>query len=156
VNCRPDSAAATVARRGVPEARIEWRPSRWLLAAILLLGMLGACAILASEMPRLLAWPFAVGALGCGGWRFLRERRQAVRSFVLRGDAATVLVDGAQVHGFELEWRGPLAFASWRDGQGRRQRCAWWPDTLPPPLRRELRLAAPGGQAARSRANMRP
>ena len=159
-NCRRTSVAAAptaVARRaGAPEARIEWRPSRGLLAVIALLGMLGAFSVLSSEMPRAAAWLLAVASLAYAGLCFRRESRRPVQSFVLRGDAGPVLVDGAGVDGFELHWRGPLAFASWRDGRGRCQRRAWWPDTLPPARRRELRLAAPGAKAARRGASMAP
>jgi len=107
-------------------------------------------------MPRPLAWPLALAALACGGWTLRRERARPVRSLVLAGAQAPVLVDGQPVADFELQWRGPLAFASWRDAHGRRQRLAWWPDTLPPALRRELRLAAPAHAAARGHASMAP
>ena len=143
-------------RSSLPEARIEWRPSRCLLAAIVVLTALAACSVLASEMPRGLAWPLAVAVVAHGAWLFRHERRRAAQAFVLRGDAAPAQVDGVAVEGFELQWRGPLAFASWLDGQGRRQRRTWWPDTLPPPRRRELRLAAPMPESARGRASMAP
>ncbi len=156
-NSTRSSAASAHSRPGsVPEARIEWRPSRWLLTAILALGVLAACSLLASEMPRAAAWPAALAALGYGVWLFRREARQPARSFVFRGDAAPVRVDGEPATDFELQWRGPLAFASWRGPRGRRCRCAWWPDTLPPARRRELRLAAPAGRAARRGTSMAP
>ena len=141
-------------RPRVPEARIEWRPSRWLLTAILVLGVLAAFSILASEMPRPLAWPLALAALVHGTRLFRRERRRTPLSFVLRGEATPALVDGVAVEGFELQWRGPLAFARWCDRQGRCQRRTWWPDTLPSARRRELRLAAPVPRAARGGASM--
>ena len=154
---RQDSGPTAVpGGSGVPEARIEWRPSRWLLTAILVLGVLAALSILASEMPRILAWPLALAALAHGARLFRRERRRTPQSFVLRGEATPVLVDGVAVEGFELQWRGPLAFARWRDRQGRRQRRTWWPDTLPAARRRELRLAAPVPRAARGGASMAP
>ncbi|MEE7566640.1 hypothetical protein HH297_09445, partial [Xanthomonas sp. Kuri4-3] len=53
------------------------------------------------------------------------------------------------VAAFRVEWRGPLAQLSWRDGR-RRERLLFWPDTLPPAQRRELRLAA-GAHAISSR-----
>ena len=34
-------------------------------------------------------------------------------------------------------------------GDGRSERLSWWPDTLPPTLRRELRLAAAARVASR-------
>jgi toxin CptA len=62
---------------------------------------------------------------------------------VISDDGTAVSVDGARVEDFTVHWRGPLAFARWRDGQGGVHRLAWWPDTLPASARRELRLAAP-------------
>lgn len=40
------------------------------------------------------------------------------------------MVDGLPVDALDLHWRGPLAFLRYRDATGRRQRLAWWPDTL--------------------------
>ncbi len=150
------SSASADFRRASPCCRLEWRPSRWLLTALALLAALAAVSILASEMPRPMAWPLAVAALVHGALAVRRERARPRRSFVLRGGQSPVLVDDIPVAGFDLQWRGPLAFASWRDGAGRRQRAAWWPDTLPPTRRRELRLAAPVPSAARRRASMAP
>jgi len=155
-NSTRSSGASANCRPSVPEARIEWRPSRWLLAAIVVLAALAACAVLASDMPRGLAWPLAVAVVVHGARLFRRERRRPAQAFVLRGGAAQAQVDGVAVEGFELHWRGPLAFASWRDGQGRRRRRTWWPDTLSPPRRRELRLAATVPEAARGGASMAP
>ena len=148
------SSASASCRRASAACRAEWRPSRWFQRALALLAVLAAMSILASEAPRPLAWPAALAALAHGARLGLRERARPAHSFVIRG--AEVLVDGAPVAGFELCWRGPLAFAAWRDGEGRRRRAAWWPDTLPPALRRELRLAAPPPPAARGRASMAP
>ena len=155
----PDPGPGTPAAprsTGSPVARIDWRPSRWPQAAMLLLGMLAGFSILASEMPSPLAWPLALAAFAHGGCLFRRESRRPVLAFLLAGDAAPVRVDGVAVDGFELQWRGPLAFATWRDARGRRHRRAWWPDTLPVPARRELRLAAPSRRAARGGASMAP
>lgn len=41
-----------------------------------------------------------------------------------------------------LREQGPLLCLSGRDTTGRHWRAAWWPDTLPRPLRRQLRLRA--------------
>ena len=136
-------------------ARIAWRPSRWLAWAMPLLGLLSACSVLASDLPAPLAWPAAVSALIYGAWLFRREQRRGPHAFVFRAGAAP-LVDGTIAADFQLHWRGPLAFASWRDARGRRQHRAWWPDTLPAPRRRELRLAAPAARDASSRASMAP
>ena len=67
-----------------------------------------------------------------------------------------LLVDGHRVDAVDLHWRGPLAFLGWTDGQGDRQRLAWWPDTLSRTTRRELRLAANSMPNAPSIASMAP
>jgi len=136
-------------------ARIDWQPSRWLGGAIVVLGACAGWALLASDLPAPLAWPAAVSALIYGAWLFRREQRRGPHAFVFRAGAAP-LVDGRIAADFQLHWRGPLAFASWRDARGRRQHRAWWPDTLPAPRRRELRLAAPAARDASSRASMAP
>lgn len=159
-DCRPHSGApatrAGFRRTAAPGARIEWRPSRCLLAAMLLLGAFAAGSVLASEMPRPLAWPLSAVAAGYGLWLFRRERRRPALSLVLGGDPFRAEVDGEPVDGFDLQWRGPLAYASWRDRDGRRRRLAWWPDTLAPARRRELRLAVPAARAARQGTSMAP
>lgn len=136
-------------------ARIAWRPSRWLAWAMPLLGLLSACSLLASDLPAPLAWPGAVLACGYAAWLWRRERAHVEQTFVF-GPGATPQVDGEPATDFVLQWRGPLAFASWRDAGGRRRHRAWWPDTLPAAARRELRLAAPATQAARGGASMAP
>jgi toxin CptA len=136
--------------------RLEWRPSGWLSMAVTVIGPLAACCVLTSEMPRALAWPLAVAAMTHGAILAWRYRRQPVREFVFRGHPAAALVDGVALPSWRLQWRGPLAFLSWRDAAGRAHRCSWWPDTLPPGRRRELRLAATAGSAAPAAPSVAP
>ncbi len=136
--------------------RLEWRPSRWLIGALLLLAILAALSILASEMPPVAAWPLAIVALAYGGWQARTESRKRHRDFVFSGNDLPTMLDGRPVEAVVVQWRGPLAFVSWRGCDGRRERLAWWPDTLPAACRRELRLAAGGQDAARHRAAMAP
>ena len=152
---RSSSASAHFRPASVIEARIDWRPSRWVSGALVLLGVLAACSLFASELPTVVAWPAAVVVLAWAGWRARRESRAPGRSFVFRTDAP-VRVDGIVADDLVVRWRGPLAFVHWRDGGSRIQRVSWWPDTLPPARRRELRLAAPAGEAARSGASVAP
>lgn len=126
---------------GYAPCRIEWRPSRWLLTALFLLGLAAPVAVSASDLPRAAAWPLA-GAAALYGLRILaREWRRPPRG-LLFSDDGRLLVDGVEASAVQLQWRGPLAFLSWREAGGPRQRLVWWPDTLPPQRRRELRLAA--------------
>ena len=135
--------------------RFEWRPSRWVTGALSALTVLAPCAVLWSEMPRGAAWPLAMTALLIGLWSNWREARRPACAIVLDG-AGAASVDGAVVEGFRVVWRGPLAFLSWRDPSGRTQRRSLWPDTLPPALRRELRLAAGRNDAVRRTGPMAP
>ncbi len=157
-NSTRSSSASASCRQASPASlscRLQWRPSRWLHAALLALAALAAFSILASEMPRAAAWPLALAALGHGVLLLLRERGRPPRELLLHGAAAPT-VDGVPIADFDLRWRGPLAFAAWRDADGRRQRATWWPDTLAPAQRRELRLAMPPPPAARRRRSMAP
>lgn len=138
----------------MPPGTIHWRPSRWLLACLLAMTALAPFAVLVSEMPRVAAWPLAGGALAYGLFAARRERRHPPLTLGIHGEH--VEVDGVPVTGFRVVWRGPLAFACWRDGTGRRVRRVWWPDTLPSPARRELRLAAPAPRAARRGSSVAP
>lgn len=127
--------------------RLEWRPSRWLLAALVALPLLAAFSLIESNLPRIAAWPLAAGVLLVGAWRWRHEARRPKRELVLRRGmhGTQVRVDGVEVRDWRLQWRGPLAFASYRvEGRGSRrcERLSWWPDTLPAGKRRELRLAA--------------
>ena len=136
--------------------RTEWRPSRALCAGLLVLSILAAFAVLASEMPRPAAWPLALLALVHGAVQAWRQTRMPARVFEFAGQDAPVRVDGAPVREADVTWRGPLAFVRWRDAGGRRAHLAWWPDTLAGPARRELRLAAPPRRAARRAGSVAP
>lgn len=135
--------------------RLEWRPSRLLCAILILLGIGAGLAVLASEMPRAAAWPLALGAALQGVRLARREARRPVLSWVFPA-SGPVTMEGIPVREAELVWRGPLAILHWRDRRGRRHRLGWWPDTLPAPARRELRLAAGIDGASRAPRPMAP
>jgi toxin CptA len=123
------------------------------MVGLVVLGMLGACSVLASEMPRIAAVPLAVMSLCHGAWLAWREARRPPRQLVWPIDGAPQ-VDGLPVAGARLHWRGPLAFLQWRGRDGRVRRLAWWGDTLPAHSRRELKLAA--ASSAGTAASMAP
>jgi toxin CptA len=135
--------------------RLEWRPSRWLQGALAVLGLLAVWSVLLSEMPRWAAWPVAVGVLAYSLAAIGRERRRPARHLVFPGGDGPVRIDGVAVEGVVVQWRGPLVFVRWREPGGG-QRLSWWPDTLPPERRRELRLAAGLEDASRRRPGMAP
>ncbi len=136
--------------------RLEWRPSRWLIGALAALSLLAACSVIASELPRALAWLLAIGVPAYGAWLARREARKPVRQFFWAGNDAAVTLDGQPIDGVSVQWRGPLAFVCWCNGDGRVQRLGWWPDTLPAARRRELRLAAGDVQAVPGPPSMAP
>jgi toxin CptA len=93
----------------------------------------------------------AAAALGWGAVSARRYSRRRPRSLSWPADGTLPVLDGQALADARLHWRGSLAFLRWRDADGRRQHLSWWPDTLPPAQRRELRLAA-GAAPADARA----
>ena len=136
--------------------RLEWRPSRWLVAALVTISLLAAFSAVSSQLPALVSWPLAAFACGAGLRRARAEWHRPVHRLVFPGDGRPASVDDVPVDAMRVAWRGSLAFARWRDRNGRVRRLAWWPDTLPAGQRRELRLAADAMHAARRRRSMAP
>ena len=141
---------------GSVSCRLEWRPSRWLIGALLCLAMLAAFSVLVSEMPRWAAWPLALAALAWGRWQAWKQAQVPSQTFVFPGNELAAMREGQPIHDVALQWRGPLAFLVWNDRAGQRQRLVWWPDTLPAARRRELRLAVGVGNAAPRRPGVAP
>lgn len=143
--------------RGCANCRLEWRPSRWVIGGVGLVTVLAPLSILASD----LAHPFdAVAAASAVSWGLasaLREAHRRPRQVLVPADPAQPLrVDDVAVDEGVVSWRGHIAVVAWRDAVGRRRRLIWWPDTLPRPMRRELRLAAMARQGTRRPRTMAP
>lgn len=119
---------------------LQWRPSPLLAAGLVLIGLLGGAAAIASELPGWLSWPLAASAAGRGIALARRELRRPPRRLRLAG--ARLWLDQAPVAQVRLHWRGPLLRMDLRHADGRRERLLWWPDRLDAHARRELRLAA--------------
>ena len=130
--------------------RLEWRPSRWLVAALVAISLLAAFSAVSSQLPALVSWPLAAFAGGAGLRRARAEWRRPTHRLVFPGDGRLASVDDVPVDAMQVAWRGPLAFARWRDRNGRIRHLAWWPDTLPAGKRRQLRLAADAAHAAQT------
>ena len=81
-NCRSSSPGSAPCR-----LELQWRPSRWLLAALLILSLLAPLSVLGSELPRALAWPLALGAAGAGLAAAWREAGRAPRHLRLAATA---------------------------------------------------------------------
>lgn len=136
--------------------RLERRASPLLVAVLLALALGAAFAVLASEMPGIAAWPLALAALAHGGWLAWNEARAVRGELVIPVAGGRATVDGRAVEDLSVRWRGPIAFVQWRDGDGRRRRHVFFPDTLPAARRRELRLAAPAPAPARRAPSVAP
>ncbi len=135
--------------------RFELRPSRWPVAVLAALSLLAPFSVLASEMTPWIAIPVALLAMTTGAALAIREaRRPSLRVVIEAPDR--VSIDDILVDEFHVTWRGPLAFLRWRDAAGRHQARSMWPDTLPPQLRRELRLAIPESDTVRNPDSMAP
>ena len=128
--------------------RFEWRPSRWVTAALCALAVLAPLSIWASNLPAIVAWPLAILAAGWAAGSAWRHACTAPLPIVVPAEG-DVTVAGQAVDGFDVRWRGALAFLSWRDGAGRVRRLALWPDVLDPATRRELRLVMAARAAVR-------
>ncbi|GAA4867209.1 hypothetical protein GCM10023332_19460 [Luteimonas vadosa] len=125
------------------------------MSALALMAPVASLCVLASEMPRPAAWPLAMVALAHGAWCAGRERGRPPVSFLFSGPGRT-LVDGEAATDVAVRWRGPLAFVRWCDADGRVAHRSWWPDTLPPAARRELRLATARLHPAQRTPSMAP
>lgn len=141
---------------GSPACRLEWQPSRWLLASVVSITLLAVLAVHASGMAWWLAWPLSGLVLWRGVRIFLKERARPVLTLLFPAGNQPVLMDGKAVGELAVQWRGPLAFMSWRGQDGVSRRLSWWPDTLPPTRRRELRLALDRIAASRGEPGMAP
>ncbi|WP_305804597.1 hypothetical protein [Stenotrophomonas sp. YIM B06876] len=119
--------------------RLEWRPSRWLSGALLLLGTLAPLAITHSEMPTAAMWAAAPAAALAALVLVAREYRRPRRTLVIPRGERPAHVDGEAITALQLQCRGPLTVLSWCDLRRRRQ-LLFWPDTLTRLQRRELRL----------------
>ncbi|HWS79164.1 MAG TPA: hypothetical protein VN205_12405 [Thermomonas sp.] len=118
------------------------------------LAMLAPGSLLASDLPRGLAWPLALAALAWAIADARRYRARPARQLVIPAGRASASCDGERIDDLRVHWRGPLAFLRWRGGDGRRQHAALWPDTLDPGMRRELRIAMIRRDAASEPASM--
>ncbi len=134
--------------------RIEWRPSRWVGVMAWSLVVLGPLSLLASDLPRGWAWPLALLAMA---WAALDANRYRLRprlALLIPAGRGQARCNGGNIIALRVEWRGPLAFLSWRDSTGCVQRASFWPDTLDSCHRRELRLAVMRMDPARDVASM--
>ena len=129
-----------------PTCRLDWRPSRLRAACLVLVGILAAASLPMTALPERAA--IALGA-ACLAWALGRawwDLRRSPGTLVLEADAPGATWMGATgeiaLADLTVSWRGPLASVVGRDPAGKLRHLAFWPDTLPGPARRALRLAA--------------
>ncbi len=122
--------------------RLDWRPSRVLALSLMVLGLLSGASLLASRLPPAVKPPAALLALSQGLRLARREAGRAPCTLAWTGGDAPLRMKDQVLVARRLHLRGPLAVLTARDADGRVQRFCWWPDTLSPGLRRQLRLAA--------------
>ncbi len=135
--------------------RCEWRPSRWLAGVIVLLGTLGAFAALNCDLPARTAWPLALAAIGWALLLLRREQRRPGHDLLIPPPPAPALLDGRPCQWLQLRERGPLLVLRARL-DGRTRVLLFWPDILPRPRRRELRLAVRAHAVSRDATTVAP
>lgn len=124
-------------------SRLEWRPSRWCAAVIVVLWPLVAASLLATrwaaDVPTSLAWLLVVAAMGLGLWRAkaVRSEPSGVLELLPQRRARWSPAGGAPMEG------PAAAHEQWPVTTVRFPACGttvvFWPDTLCAPGRRLLR-----------------
>jgi len=126
--------------------RIDWRRSRLFCAGLSLLIVLALASVWMSALPAWLACPASLAVIAHGASLLRREWQRPDGLVMFRADEDVATLNfGAGVEswqGVAIRFRGPVASLVGRDDDGRRRRLHWWPDTLPPTSRRNLRLVA--------------
>ena len=127
----------------LPNCRIDWRPSRWLCAALCVLGLLAAASLLRCELPAWCRFPLALLALAQGLRLARREWRQPPRALEFGGEGVRLMQEGQPATTLQsprLRLRGWMASLEGRGEDGRRHVLLWAGDTLDAAGRRKLRL----------------
>lgn len=140
---------------GSAPCRLEWRPSRWQCAAHWLMAALTPWALCSSAVPAPWCWLATPLALGWGAAQAWRYGHLPALSIVVPPGQDLAEVAGEPVQDLQLSDRGVLLQLAWRC-HGRRHWRLFWPDTLAPAQRRELRLAVRAHCISRSRPAVAP
>lgn len=118
------------------------------------LALLAPFSVIASDLPRIWAWPLASLAAAWAIFDARRYRAMPSQRIVVPAGRGAATCDEARIEELQVHWRGPLAFLHWRDAAGKRRRVAFWPDTLAVGTRRELKLALQRREAATGTAKV--
>lgn len=135
-----------------PPVRLDWRPSRLLIALLVALTCAAASVPWLSSLPSGTRIAASCLALLHGALVARREAGRRPFEFVWpAGDVLARCVYGETAAALEVEAlriQAGLAILRIRDADGRRRSLAWWPDTLDATGRRALRLAWSGAGAS--------
>jgi len=118
------------------------------------LVVLAPLSLLSSDLPRGAAWPLALAAMGWAAFDANRYRQRPRVALLIPTGHGQAQCNEVVIENLRVDWRGPLAFLSWRVAGGPLQRASFWPDTLDAASRRELRLALIRMQTARGETTM--
>ncbi|MBS7455822.1 hypothetical protein [Coralloluteibacterium stylophorae] len=134
-----------------PTVRLDWRPSRLLVALLAVLMVAAACAPWLSSLPSAVALAASAAAFAHGAVLVRREARRPRFELVWPpGDVPARLVQGDVGVPVEIEAlriQAGVAILRLRHADGHRRSLLWWPDTLGAAGRRALRLAWAGARA---------
>lgn len=142
-----DSSHASARSRRAPEhreCRLAWRPSSGLFVCLCALALAAIVSPWWSNLPSSACSGLDAIVVVYAAWRLWREHARA--PFTLTWDSAQACwqVEGTsgshRLRHVDASLRGPLAVLTLADDAGTVRRVAWWPDTLPAPDRRALRL----------------
>lgn len=156
--------SSTRSSSGYASCHLEWGRSRQLALILGLLGVLATAALFASDLPREWALMGTPLVLAYAARAALREWQRPRCSLVLPplapedspDEPAPALLDGIPLAPLEVVWRGRVGFLRGRVPGGRLVRTVFWPDVIPAPARRELRLALRERATSPSRSSMAP
>ncbi len=125
--------------------RLEWRPSRWLPAALCALAIAAVTAVWMSALPPLPCAIASAFVVAYTVWRLRRELHHSRCELTWPGGDADwrVECEGREeiLRHDHASIRGGIAVLTLIDASGRRRRYVWWPDTLDARGRRAFKLA---------------
>ncbi|MGH8054339.1 MAG: hypothetical protein ACREP4_10510 [Stenotrophomonas sp.] len=126
-----------------------------MIAAISLLGLLGAIAALNCDLGPHQAWPLAVTSVVWAGVLVRKEWRRPLQRLLIPQPPSPARLDDLPLEALELLERGPLLILRWRTAKARGV-LLFWPDSLPRARRRELRLAVRAHAVSRNAETVAP
>ena len=129
----------------LPICRVDWRPSRVLIAATAVIGSLSLLSLRLSALPTSIAAMLSALVVVHSVWLIANDLKRPPFTLAWQGGDAVAVLNFADrqqsLSGLTLSMRGPLAGIRGKDEAGKTHTYLWWPDTLSSAARRQLRLA---------------